>query len=1172
MKRLRKKQAFTLIELVIVIAVIAILAAVLLPSFASIIANAKENARIQQITTARNEILGSSSDIITILDLEGYIFVIDEKAYIIDGQGQVISADDLEYSQIELDYTKAPVQSSNKKVTIYLPKEEDQEIKIEIPLTFTLDEENKTATVKGYLDTITSNYTIPSYIGEYDSQTGKYYITKNNTYKVTAIADEAFKGCTLINNISIPAMVTSIGTSAFRDCSALKSVNIPTTISNIGESAFRYCEALETFSIPTSIDRINNYVFEGCSVLNNITIPNNITRIGYSAFRACIELTSIAIPDTVTIIGESAFRYCHKLSNVTLSTTIDKISEYMFSYCPELESITIPNSVTSIEANAFSSCSKLNNIIIPNTVTSIGEQAFATCTSLTTIEFKHTAENTLTITDGAFSLTDTLETTIKCPLSNEYLPLQTVISSYDWLASNRTVYYYVYEKTPLKLTLDETNKTASVTGYYSDLPSTYVMPEYVDEYNEEDGRYYFTNKNTYKITGISDNAFKDSNLITNLTLPDSITGMGISAFENCQELVKIELSSTIRSIGTSSFKNCVKLSDITIPSTITNIQDYTFQGCSNLETVSFLGNVTSIGNSVFKNCSKLVNVSIPSTVTSIGWSAFQNTAITEITLPSKIKILEEEIFRNTPLTSIKIPSSVEDLQTVSFAGCTSLTKIEFEHTAENSLRIDSSSFMLDENLDTTIKCPLDSNNLPLQTAISSYDWVGSKRNVSYVLPVQTTLKFTLNEQDKIAVVSGYFDDLPSTYTIPEYIDGYNETTGRYYTNGENVYRVVAIGENAFKECDKIEKLDASGISTNYGGYITVGAQAFYSNPSLKEITLPKDFSMGANAFDWCIALTSINMEDYGLDYIPEYAFSYCSALTSLTLPQTVTYIENHAFTNCSNLNSINLDYVSEYIGEGAFANTGITNINSLTAQEIKKEAFFGCESIKEFATTQLITIRQSAFLGCTGLEYLSIPNATLKGVEIFRNCTNLEYAEIGEVAASEGPSVEEMSDGIFYECTNLSQVVIGGSNLCEAMFINCTALTTITMSNVVEISPYAFQNCTSLDYIDLYGKTSIGAYAFDGCTGLYQITIPDSVIYIGFNAFGNCENLTSITFEHQSSNSIELSGAAFDSSNSIITNVYCIVEEVEGYNVPMIFMLGWESSWGSRVVSYYSRW
>ena len=54
MKKMNKK-GFTIVELVIVIAVIAILAAVLMPTFSGIISKANESAALQKLTNAYKE-------------------------------------------------------------------------------------------------------------------------------------------------------------------------------------------------------------------------------------------------------------------------------------------------------------------------------------------------------------------------------------------------------------------------------------------------------------------------------------------------------------------------------------------------------------------------------------------------------------------------------------------------------------------------------------------------------------------------------------------------------------------------------------------------------------------------------------------------------------------------------------------------------------------------------------------------------------------------------------------------------------------------------------------------------------------------------------------------------------------------------------------------------------
>ena len=84
--------------------------------------------------------------------------------------------------------------------------------------------------------------------------------------------------------------------------------------------------------------------------ITSVTIPNSVTSIGNGAFREN-QLTSITIPDSVTSIGDSAF------------------------FRNNLTSVTIPNSVTSIGNSAFSS-NQLTSVTIPNSVTSIGNDAF----------------------------------------------------------------------------------------------------------------------------------------------------------------------------------------------------------------------------------------------------------------------------------------------------------------------------------------------------------------------------------------------------------------------------------------------------------------------------------------------------------------------------------------------------------------------------------------------------------------------------------------------------------------------------------------------------------------------------------------------------------------------------------------------------------------------------
>ena len=62
-------------------------------------------------------------------------------------------------------------------------------------------------------------------------------------------------------------------------------------------------------------------------------------------------------------------------------------------------------------------------------------------------------------------------------------------------------------------------------------------------------------------------------------------------------------------------------------------------------------------------------------------------------------------------------------------------------------------------------------------------------------------------------------------------------------------------------------------------------------------------SIGEKAFSVCTNLKSINIPE-GITSIEDYAFYWCTSLTSITIPEGVTSIGNYAFYNCSNLTDV----------------------------------------------------------------------------------------------------------------------------------------------------------------------------------------------------------------------------------------------------------------------------
>ena len=220
-----------------------------------------------------------------------------------------------------------------------------------------------------------------------------------------------------------------------------------------------------------------------------------------------------------------------------------------------------------------------------------------------------------------------------------------------------------------------------------------------------------------------------------------------------------------------------------------------------------------------------------------------------------------------------------------------------------------------------------------------------------------------------------------------------------------------------------------------------------------------------------------------------YAFSGCSGLTSVTIPDGVTNIGARAFYRCNGLTSVTIGNSVTGIGDYAFSNcrglTSVTIGNSVTS--IGSSAFDGCNGLTSVMIGNSVTsIGDDAFSGCSGLASVTIPD-----------------------------SVTNIGAQAFEDCCGLTSVTIGGgvTSIGDDAFSDCSGLTSVTIpSGVTNIGAWAFSGCSGLASVTIPDSvTSIGERAFSGCSGLASVTIPDSVTNIGYDAFSDCSGLTSVT-------------------------------------------------------------
>ena len=149
------------------------------------------------------------------------------------------------------------------------------------------------------------------------------------SYKVTAIEAEAFKGDKTVKTVIIGANVKTIGASAFKNCTSLSKVAIGKNVTKIGTSAFYGCKKLNTVSLPSKLTTIGTSAFYKCTKLANITIPSKVSSIGSKAFYGCNKLKKITIKTTKLTsskVGSKAFQGIY--SKATIKVPSKKAASY----------------------------------------------------------------------------------------------------------------------------------------------------------------------------------------------------------------------------------------------------------------------------------------------------------------------------------------------------------------------------------------------------------------------------------------------------------------------------------------------------------------------------------------------------------------------------------------------------------------------------------------------------------------------------------------------------------------------------------------------------------------------------------------------------------------------------------------------------------------------------
>ena len=411
--------------------------------------------------------------------------------------------------------------------------------------------------------------------------------------------------------------------------------------------------------IPEGIKSITIYGYGGCKNLTSVVLPNSITSLNPYVFHDCTNLSFVKFPDNLQSIGTECFINT-RLKSVVLPETLKTIGSKTFYGCTELNELYIP-AVEGIGESAFTGCTSLTSVYLPDTLLTINKWMFMDCTSLTDVRLPKNVEKILTCAFRNCNLKSIYfgpninELGGDVIYGNGYL--EEVIYDIPSLSGNfkDNYIFWGFSREVEECTLIIGNNVEVIPNYL--FGGRYDLPFTKLEWEEN---------SICKTIGTE--SFQDCKNITEVNIPDSVEEIGYQAFSSNQSIKKITLGKNIKRLAYGVFSSCGNVNQLIVNSTnIEYVEIGAFDGTSydtdaGMEIV-ISKNVEIIPDNFMRgkyNNAQVYSVVFEegSKVTRINSYAFKVYGLTKIVLPENLEYVGDYAFSGIKADEIILPNTV----------------------------------------------------------------------------------------------------------------------------------------------------------------------------------------------------------------------------------------------------------------------------------------------------------------------------------------------------------------------------------------------------------------------------------------------------------------------------------------------------------------------------------